>query len=74
MSDTQQTGGSFLRSPRTWVGVAVAVLAGAFIVQNRQIVGIELLAFTFQAPLWITLSGVFLAGVATCWLISRRRG
>jgi uncharacterized integral membrane protein len=73
MSDTPKSGNGFLRSPRTWVGVVIAVLAIAFILQNRQIVGIQVLALTFQAPLWITLTGVFLAGAATCWLISRRR-
>ncbi len=73
MSNNPQAGSSFLRSPRTWVGVTIAVLVAAFILQNRQTVGIELLMFTFKAPLWITLSAVFVAGVATCALISRRR-
>ncbi|NHB84290.1 DUF1049 domain-containing protein [Tessaracoccus sp. HDW20] len=53
--------------------MTIAVMVAAFILQNRQTVGIELLMFTFKAPLWITLSAVFVAGVATCALISRRR-
>ena len=73
MSNNPQAGSSFLRSPRTWVGVAIAVLVVAFILQNRQSVAIDLLVFTVEAPLWITLSIVFVAGLATCWLISRRR-
>ena len=44
----------------------IAVLAFAFIVQNRQRVGIDLLMFTVQTPLWIALTGVFLAGFVTC--------
>ena len=62
-----------LRSPRTWVGIVIAILAIAFILQNRQSVAIQLLVFTMQAPQWITLSVVFLAGFVTCWLIARRR-
>lgn len=73
VSEKPRSGTAFLRSPRTWAGIVIAILAFAFIVQNRQRVGIDLLVFSVQAPLWITLTGVFLAGVVTCWLISRRR-
>lgn len=73
MSEKPRSGLPNLRSPRTWFGILIAVLAFAFIVQNRQRVGIDLLMFTVQTPLWIALTGVFLAGFVTCWLIARKR-
>ena len=73
MSTSEKPPAGFLLSPRTWVGLAIAAVAVAFILQNRQSVAIELLVFSVAAPLWITLSGVFLAGFVTCWLIARRR-
>lgn len=72
MSDSKKSP-DFLRSPRFWVGVVIALIALAFILQNRQSVDTQLLMLTFSSPLWITLAGVFLAGFVTCWLIARRR-
>lgn len=73
MSESKKPLPSLARSPRMWMGVAVAVLAVAFIVQNRQSVAIDLLMLTVSAPMYMALSGVFLAGLATCWLMTRRR-
>lgn len=61
------------RSPRFWVGLGIAVLAVAFILQNRHDAVINLLAATVSAPLWLVLSLVFLAGGATGWLVKRRK-
>jgi len=73
MSDSGKTLNNLASSPRTWVGVAIAVLAIAFILQNRQPVAINLLMLGVTAPLWTALTGVFVAGLATGWLVSRRR-
>ena len=60
-------------TPRTWLGIAIAVVAIIFILQNRQPVEISLMMLRVSAPLWITLTAVFLAGFATGWLVSKRR-
>ncbi len=78
MSENKKpTGGNgqsgFRMSPRAWVGLAIAIVSIAFIIQNRQEVEINLLLFTVSAPLYIVLSAVFLAGALTLWLIARRR-
>ena len=72
-----QEGGDFWRglatNPRVWLGVVIAVLAIAFILQNRDSVQVDLLTFQFSAPQWVTLLVVFLAGLATGLLWSRRK-
>jgi uncharacterized membrane protein YciS (DUF1049 family) len=73
MSDTTKTGTSFVISPRVWLGLAIAAIALAFILQNRQPVAINLLLLSLTAPLWTALTGIFAAGLATGWLLSRRR-
>ena len=50
------------KNPRIWLGLAIAVLAIAFILQNRDSVQVDLLTFQFSAPQWVTLLVVFLAG------------
>lgn len=60
-------------TPRRLVGLAIAVLALAFILQNRAAVSTNLLMFEFRAPLWVTLLVVFLAGAAVGWLLQRGR-
>ena len=61
------------KNPRIWLGLAIAVLAIAFILQNRESVQVDLLTFQFSAPQWVTLLVVFLAGLATGLLWSRRK-
>ncbi|MHA6507793.1 LapA family protein [Tessaracoccus sp. Y1736] len=73
MSSTDKPSAGLLRSPRTWVGIALAIVAVAFILQNRQSVAIDLLMLTVTAPMYLALSSMFLAGLVTCWLITRRR-
>lgn len=63
----------FQVSPRVWVGLAIAVLALAFIFQNRDVVVTNLLVFQIKAAQWVTLLSIFLVGMATSWLIFHRR-
>lgn len=74
MSENAKGGAGFQVSPRMWAGVAIAVVALAFILQNRQVVSINILLVSLMAPLWTALVGVFAAGLATGWLVSRRKG
>ena len=60
-------------TPRTWLGIAIAVVAIIFILQNRQPVEISLLTLQVSATLWVVLLVVFLAGFVTRWLVSKRR-
>ncbi|HWK49740.1 MAG TPA: hypothetical protein VNR40_07620 [Steroidobacter sp.] len=50
-----------------WLAIALAVLAIAFIVQNRDAVSIDLFFISARLPLWICLALVFLAG----WISGR---
>ena len=61
------------KNPRVWLGVAIAVVAFAFIAQNRDPVVSNLFMLQFTAPAWLTLTLVFLLGIATGWLVKRRR-
>ncbi len=61
------------RSPRVWLGLAIAVLAIAFITQNRDPVTINLLFLKMTMPQWVTLLIIFLAGGATGFLLRSRR-
>lgn len=68
-----ESGGSFQLTPRRILGLLVAVVAIAFILQNRDTVSTSLFVFEFRAPMWVTLLIVFLAGAAAGWLLQRRR-
>ena len=48
-------------------------MAVAFIAQNREPVTISLLAVRLSAPQWLTLTVLFLAGVATGFLLRGRK-
>lgn len=45
-----------------WLAIGLALLAIAFILQNRETVSIDLFFLSAQLPLWITLSLVFIVG------------
>lgn len=74
MADSTEGGTGVQISPRVWVGLAIAAVALTFILQNRQIVSVNFLLLAVMAPLWTALVGVFAAGLATGWLVSRRKG
>ena len=61
------------RSPRVWLGLAIVVLAIAFIAQNRDPVTINLFILKITSPQWLTLAIIFLAGCATGFLLRSRR-
>lgn len=65
--------GSFAITPKMVIGLVIAVIALAFILQNRDEVVINLLVFRFGAPLWLALLGIFVLGVAAGWLVKRSR-
>lgn len=50
-----------------WLAIGLAVLAIAFIAQNRDPVSIDLFFISARLPLWISLALVFLVG----WLSGR---
>lgn len=59
--------------PSTWVGVALAVVAIAFVVQNRGEVTIQLFWLTVGAPTWLVLLIIFVVGWISGALVRRRR-
>jgi len=60
---------SFLSSltAKNWFSIGLAVLAIAFIVQNRAVISIDVFFVSIRLPLWVSLSLVFVAG----WLSGR---
>jgi putative membrane protein len=50
-----------------WMAVVLAILAIAFIVQNRDTVSIDVFHIGIRLPLWLSLSVMFLLG----WLSGR---
>ena len=61
------------KNPRVWLGVAIAVVAFGFVGQNRDRGDSNLFMLQFTAPAWLTPTLVFLLGMATGWLVKRRR-
>lgn len=59
--------------PSTWVGLALAVVAIAFVVQNRATVQIQLFWLSVAAPMWLVLLAVFAVGWLVGALVRRRR-
>jgi uncharacterized integral membrane protein len=66
------------RFPRKLIGPAViAVLALIFVFQNTASGRVDFLFWSFEAPAWLWLLIIFLAGGISGWLFgrrSRRRG
>lgn len=60
-------------NPRVWLAVVIVVVAIAFILQNRDSTQVTVMSLHLVSPLWITLTVVFLAGLATGLLVQRRR-
>lgn len=60
-------------SPKTIVGVVIAVLALWFVFINTRKVRIHFWIPWAEAPLWFVLLVTFLAGVAATLLLQRRR-
>lgn len=60
-------------SARTWAGIALAVLAVVFILQNRDTVTIQLFTVQLSSPQWLTFSVVFVLGLLSGFLGAKRR-
>jgi lipopolysaccharide assembly protein A len=58
---------------RHWLAIVLAVLAVIFIVQNTVRHEVHLLWVSVEAATWLVLTVIFLLGVATGWLLHRRR-
>lgn len=72
--DTKPSGGRARRfAARHWLAIVLVVLAVVFIVQNTVRHEIHLLWVSVEAATWLVLTVIFLLGVATGWLLHRRR-
>ena len=71
--DSKQDSPRFRVPPRVWVGLAIAVLALAFIFQNRDPVVVNLLVFQITSAQGVALLSIFLVGLGTGWLVFRPR-
>jgi len=56
-----------------WPAILLVVLAAIFVAQNRDRVSVSLLGTHFMAPMWLLLTVLFVAGVATGSVSYRRR-
>lgn len=56
-----------------WLPLLLAVLAVVFIAQNRESTSTTLFWFSFNAPLWLTLTVVTLIALGCGVLVGRRR-
>ena len=57
---------------RNWLALVLAVLAVAFIAQNRDRVPVHLFWLTVTAPMWLLLTALFVAGWVVGILVRRR--
>ena len=60
-------------SRRQTIAAVIAVVALVFILQNRRTAHFSFLVLNFEAPVWVWLTVIFGAGVATGYLIAHRR-
>lgn len=56
-----------------WVALVLIVLAVVFIAQNRERVSVTVLWTDVNAPMWLFLAILFLAGFAAGSIVYRRR-
>ena len=62
-----------LATPRVAAILVIVALAIWFMIANSTHIRIHLWVFWVSARLWVVLLGTFLAGVATGWLLVKRR-
>ncbi|OHU07968.1 LPXTG cell wall anchor domain-containing protein [Mycobacterium syngnathidarum] len=58
---------------RYWVALILVVLAGIFVAQNRDRVGVHVLWVTVESPMWFILVIIFVMGLLIGLLLRRRR-
>ncbi|MFE1593415.1 hypothetical protein [Nocardia sp. NPDC058705] len=60
-------------SPTQWVALGLSILAVIFVLENRTHVSVEFLLITLGSPMWLILLVMFVAGLVTGVLLTRRR-
>ncbi|UGT61858.1 hypothetical protein [Nocardia asteroides] len=75
-SDSAQPRQSLLAKISTgqWLALVFAVLALIFVLSNRGKVQIEFLLVTVTSPMWLILLIMFVIGVLSGALLTRRKG
>lgn len=72
--DPKPGGGAVQRfALRYWVAIALAVLAGVFVMQNRDSKRVNLLWITVESPMWLLLGSMVFLGIVIGLLLHRRR-
>lgn len=69
-SDTANPTATFLI--RRWPALLIIAVAGVFVVQNHNEVGIHVLSASVHAPMWLVLIIIFAAGVLAGAISTRR--
>nr|MDT0524049.1 LPXTG cell wall anchor domain-containing protein [Streptomyces sp. DSM 41633] len=73
-SDAPETAGPARRvALRYWVALILVGLAGIFVAQNRDRVGVHVLWVTVESPMWFILVIIFVMGILIGLLLRRRR-
>jgi uncharacterized integral membrane protein len=68
------TGGAVRRfALRYWVAITLVVLAAIFIAQNRARPRVQILWIAVDAPMWLLLTVMLVAGIVVGLLLRRRR-
>jgi putative membrane protein len=71
---TVRSGGRVARfALRRWLVIVLVVLAAIFVSQNRDRHPIHVLWVTVESPTWFVLTVIFVVGLVTGLLLSRRR-
>ncbi|MFD3747448.1 hypothetical protein [Nocardia sp. NPDC058633] len=59
-------------SPTQWVALGLSILVIVFVLENRSKVSVEFLLISIRSPMWLILLTMFLMGLVTGVLITRR--
>lgn len=60
-------------TPKTWLGLALALLVAVLVFQNTEVVEVRLLFWTLSMSRALLLPLVFLAGLLVGWALHRPR-
>jgi uncharacterized integral membrane protein len=73
MNDPPRTDARYRPSPKLVIVAIVAVLALVFVFQNTDRKTVNFLWMDFEAPAWMWLLVIFLAGALVGYMFARRR-
>ena|SRR5215204_7191122 len=73
MNDPPRTDERYRPSPKLIIGAVVAVLALVFVFQNTDRKTVNFLWMDFEAPAWMWLLVIFLAGALVGYMFARRQ-